>query len=91
MKYTVIWLPDTIDELAILWSNPSLRTAVTNAADRIDLLLSEHPTEVGESRSNDRRILLESPLGVTYRIKDADMKVYVLRVWCFRKRSDKGE
>ena len=91
MKYTVIWLPDTIDELAILWLNPSLRKAVTNAADKIDILLSGHPAEVGESRSNDRRILFESPLGVTYRIKHADMKVYVLRVWCFRKRSNEAE
>jgi hypothetical protein len=91
MKFTVIWLPDVIDELAILWLNPSIRKAVTNAADRIDMLLSGRPTEVGESRPNDRRILFESPLGITYRIKQADMKVYVLRIWCFRKRSNEAE
>ncbi len=64
-----------------VWVDPSIRRAVTEAANRIDYLLEQNPLGVGESRDKDRRILFEMPLGVIFEVKPAEGKVVVLRVW----------
>ncbi len=43
MKFTVDWLPTADRALIDLWTSPAKRAAVTNAADRIDLLLRNDP------------------------------------------------
>ena len=84
MKYEVIWKPPAEEELTRLWLDSPQPNAVKLAADDIDRLLQESPMTAGESRSDDRRILLVAPLGVIYRVIEPDHTVNVLQVWCFK-------
>jgi len=86
VKYTVVWLAVALDELARLYNDAPNRELVTAASNRIDRLLSRDPEEVGESRSNGRRILLEAPLGVIYTVRADDRLVEVGYVWAFQTR-----
>ena len=61
---------------------------VTRAASTIDKFLAFEPEQVGESRTADRRILLEPPLGVIYEVSIPDRTVSVLTVWQFRQRRE---
>jgi hypothetical protein len=54
---------------------------MTEAANQIDVWLKHAPDQVGESRPENRRILLEPPLGVIYEIEEMDRIVNVLQVW----------
>jgi hypothetical protein len=83
MKYTVLWVPAAEQELAAVWMASANRTEVTAAARRIDVRLSKDPESAGESRENDRRILLAAPLGVLFRVSPDDRIVHVLTVWQF--------
>lgn len=60
MQYTVIWSPDALKQLTEVWLNATDRNAVTTAVDQIDRLLSSSPTNQGESRFEDRRVLIPS-------------------------------
>ena len=81
MTWHVAWRRSARNDLATLWLDPSSRSAITAAANRIDFLLARDPEGVGESRDNDRHILIELPLAVIYKIKPAERKVIVVRVW----------
>ena len=81
MRYTVIWTPNAEGMLAELWLNSAHRQAVTAASHAIDQQLRIDPDQQGESRDQGRRILLETPLGVLFRVLPADRIVYVLTVW----------
>jgi mRNA-degrading endonuclease RelE of RelBE toxin-antitoxin system len=81
MKYTVVWKPEAERRLADLWVNATNRRAITDAANEIDKQLGHDPETKGESRSGNRRILLESPLGILFKIDPQDRKVIVLTVW----------
>lgn len=70
-----------------LQADSSLRQAITAATYQLDQHLQMNPDMVGESRPGGRRILLESPLGVLYRIEPGIQTVSVLRTWIFHKRS----
>ena len=83
MKYTVIWTRLAEGQLAAIWVAASDRRAVTAAANKIDTLLSSDPDSQGESRPRGRRILLEAPLGVIFRVRHSDQTVFVLEVWRF--------
>ena len=50
MKWTVVYLPASEQELANLWLDPLSRAEITDAANRIDCLLRRDPDTVGESR-----------------------------------------
>jgi hypothetical protein len=84
MKYTVIWSPAAEAELADLWIKAKDRNVIAEAADEIDDLLRRDPREVGESRDDRVRVVVVSPLGVEFEVKEADLMVYVLAVWRFR-------
>jgi hypothetical protein len=81
MKWTVAWRRSARDDLAAMWVDAHLRAEITNAANRIDYLLTKDPLAVGESRDEDRHILIEAPLAVLFKIKPAEQKVVVTRVW----------
>ncbi len=85
MKWTVAYRRSARNDLAALWVSAGDRAAVTAAANQIDVMLANDPLGVGESRDNGRRILIEIPLAVVYRLKPADNKVVVLRVWRYSK------
>jgi plasmid stabilization system protein ParE len=84
MRYTVVWKPEAQRRLANLWLNAADRRAVTAAADAIDKKLLTDPGTQGESRPGGRRILMESPLGVLFKVSEQDRIVTVLTVWRFR-------
>ena len=85
MTFSVVWLPVAEQQLAEVWVRASDKAAVTNATSEIDRVLRLNPDRVGESRPDGRRILLESPLGVVYRIDYTNAVVRVVSVWRFRK------
>jgi len=82
MKWHVAWRRSARNDLAGLWLDPALRAAITDAANRIDKSLEKDPLAVGESRDKDRRVLIELPLGIIYKVNSVDYKVIVLRLWC---------
>jgi plasmid stabilization system protein ParE len=83
MSWTVIWLPDAEQELADIWLNASDRASITRAAHIIDQILKHDPENAGESRPNNRRILIVLPLAVIYRVLPDDRRVEVVHVWHF--------
>ncbi len=83
MNYTVLWSEIAEEELADIWLNASDPEVITQASHLIDRQLRRDPDQVGESRPNNRRILLVSPLGVSFQVIEDDRKVEVLHVWSF--------
>jgi hypothetical protein len=81
MNYTVVWLKSAEGNLARLWLDARIRQDITAAADQIDLGLKRDPVNCGESRHGDVRIMFEGPLGVLFRVIDAERKVKVIHVW----------
>jgi len=80
MNYLVRWRRSARDQLATLWIQADDRNAITDAANRIDRLLERDPLSCGESRAGDRRILIEAPLVVVYRVDEPARRVTVLSV-----------
>ncbi len=87
MSFTVVWKPEAERRLATIWTNAGDRNAIARAAGVIDRTLLSRPESVGESRNQGRRILLEPPLGVVYRVSPPDRTVTVLTVWAYERRS----
>ena len=81
MRYTVIWLPGAEQELADIWLAAVDRRIVTRTAHTIDLLLRHDPGMQGESREDDRRILIVLPLCVVFRVLEEDRRAEVVHVW----------
>ena len=86
MKYTVLWVRRAEAKLAQIWSEAADRTAVTHAANSLDTELGNDPEKCGESRANGERILIVSPLAVTFRDETDDRIVRVVDVWRFRRQ-----
>lgn len=86
--YTVVWQPAALSSLAEFWTDTDKRLTVTDAANRIDKTQKENPLEAGESRSDNRRVAFEFPLGVVFHVSEADRLVSVLRLFHLR---DDGE
>src|SRR5438552_1310971 len=86
MKFTVTWSRNAERKLARRWMAASDRRSVTQAANSIDTQLAQDPLNAGESRSGNRRILHEPPLGVIFSVVEADRTVLVLDVWKYDKR-----
>ena len=81
MNWLVAWRRAARNDLAAMWVDADLRAEITEAANRIDFLLANNPLGVGESRDGDRRILIEEPLAVLFKVKPVEGKVVVTRVW----------
>lgn len=58
MSHTVVWLPAAEEELAELWLTASDRDAITRASLEIECLLRIDPENEGESRQDQRRVLI---------------------------------
>jgi hypothetical protein len=81
MSYVVAWKKAAQDQLISLWiDSVPLRGAITEATHEIDYLLSSSPSEWGESREQDRRIMFVYPLAVCFRVLEQKQKVVVLSV-----------
>ena len=81
MKYTVVWVPAALNELATIWSDADDRAAVAAATDEIDRQLGTAPRLAGESRDGGRRVLWAGPIAIDYEIAEEDRIVAVLAVW----------
>jgi hypothetical protein len=86
MKHTVFWVPRAEAKLAQIWNQAPDRTVVAQAANTIDTELHSDPDSCGESRPDDLRIFIVSPLAVTFRIESDDHIVRVVDVWRFRRK-----
>lgn len=86
---TVTWDSTTQDELARIWLNAKDRAEVSQAANTIDTLLSTSPEAKGEPFL-DGRLLVESPLAVTYAIDADNCQVRVLQVWHLERLENEG-
>jgi hypothetical protein len=86
--FWVRWEATALNELATLWTqaDSAMRLMITAATHQIDQQLQTDPLAESESRPGDRRILLVSPLGITFRIEPDGSTVSVLLVWMFRTR-----
>ena len=84
MRYFVLWQRDAEAELAQLWMEAEDRSALRQAADDMDRLLSADPLGVGESRHGEYRIAFFPPLGFEFRVSEPDRRVVVVRVWRIR-------
>ena len=83
---TVIWISQAIQELADIWVAAEDRSEITNAVRVIDIVLANDPHGAGESREDHRRVLLESPLGVSFRTDPDGRNVWVQAAWVYKKR-----
>ena len=81
MNWTVLWKADAESDLADLWVNAPDKTALTLAANRIDLQLRKDPLHTGESRTDSDRVHFDPPLGVLFTVDEMDRKAHVERVW----------
>lgn len=86
--FQVVWLQTALDELAAIWleEGSALRQAITAAAHAIDPLLHVDPQNQGESRADGQRILFQTPLGVTFEVRQQAGVVRILHVWLVRPR-----
>jgi plasmid stabilization system protein ParE len=84
MKYTVVWAPDALLELATAWNDADNRGEVAAVSDEIDRQLAVGPRLVGESRGVNFRVLFADPLAVDYQVVEDDRMVIVLAVWYTR-------
>ena len=73
----------------ILWAPAKDRSAVTAAANRIDVLLRSDPLSCGESRGGSSRVFFVPPLGVDFEVHEDDRLVTVLAVWRVKPRPPK--
>jgi plasmid stabilization system protein ParE len=80
VRRTVTWDLPTQDELTRIWLGAADRNAVSRAANLIDAALRTDAESKGIEFCGDR-LLVESPLAVTYAIDDANRQVRVLQVW----------
>lgn len=83
MTFTVVWTEAAERELSAIWLSSTNRAFISAAANKIDETLRVDPDQQGESRNPGQRILLETPLGVTFEILTDDNLVRVLDVWQF--------
>lgn len=59
----------------------------SDSVNRIESKLRTDPHNAGESRSGNRRVLIELPVGVEYRIRDADRTVGIIVLRYYAKRA----
>jgi hypothetical protein len=87
--FSVRWVPSALRDLAEFWadSDSETRQQITDAVREIDRTLETDAETAGESRDRGFRILLVSPLGVEYVIRDSERSAFVIWVWQFSTRS----
>lgn len=77
MRFTVVWIPFALKELADLWNHALDRQEVADASDTVDMILRANPYADSESREGNLRILFVPPLAVLFEVGDQDCMVTV--------------
>ena len=83
---TIRWERGALAELADAWleSNSDERRKIVAAAAEIDRQLLGDPETLGESRTENARLMFIPPLGVLFEVENG--VVSVLHVWKIHKR-----
>ena len=87
MKYHVIWMEGTDEDLANLWLNSENRAEISRDSRIADVSLSQNPEELGESREEGMRVAFFGVLGIRFRVYPDDALVQVLGVWKSGRRN----
>ena len=80
IRYTVIWHETAQDQLAQIWLDATDRTAITSAANEIDVQLASDAESKGLEVEGGLRELAEPPLEVHFLVSEPDRMVRVLQV-----------
>jgi hypothetical protein len=67
--------------LTEIWLASSQQETIAQATNDVDRLLATAPLAQGEEFYGER-ILVVPPLAVTYTIRENDLLVQILQVWC---------
>jgi hypothetical protein len=86
VKYRITWDPQAFLNLRRSWLATEQSEAGLRAFDKIEQMLGEDAHLQGESRENDRRILIVPPLGVRFYARPETGEVFVFDAWLFIKR-----
>ncbi|MBL8800224.1 MAG: type II toxin-antitoxin system RelE/ParE family toxin [Planctomycetia bacterium] len=85
--YSVLWSPDALQNLLRIWERAADQEAIDRAVARIDDRLANDPVGQSESRDPGRRMLIEAPLTVVFRMNEQLRVVIVMSVWHFQRRT----
>ena len=82
MKYTVEWTPPAEDELIALWAASTDQALLTLVIHQLEQRLRLDPYRIGRRRqSSVNRVVLSSPIGMSFEIIEDDKKVLILAIW----------
>jgi hypothetical protein len=81
MKFTVVMSPVADHQLAEIWMNATDRASVSQAFDRIEVLLKREAHVLGRLHPSGWRVVTMSPLAVTFRVSMDDRLVKVMSVF----------
>lgn len=81
MTFTVVWAPAAEKELAAIWLAAKDRDRLTAMASVLESLLRVAPQLLGESRDDNRRIILHGGLAIVYEVVLEDRLVRILALW----------
>lgn len=79
-RFTVVWRPETLADLADIWLDADDRESVTRAAAEIDLRLRDDPANQGTQAHEGLWNLNETPLRVLFTMIQADRVVEIVMV-----------
>jgi len=85
VTHRVIWENAALSELDDIWRASLDKEGIRNVVTRIDTELTHNPTEAGESREHNYRVLFKYPLIVWFRVADRLQEVHVLHVRLTRR------
>lgn len=83
MKFTVAWSEEASNELCELWAVVPDRREMTRVVDALEQQLRHNPESVGESREKGRRVVMQSPIGIIFKVFPEDQLVQVVHVGWF--------
>lgn len=79
MKWTVVWVGNSEDELTTIWMQAEDRNSITQASNRIERELRVNADQKGEDFYGDR-IFVYGPLAVVYELWPDDCQVRIVQV-----------
>ena len=79
MRYTVVWLPTALAQLADLWAHSDDQREITDAADRIDDALRINPDGKAVPFGS-MFVYVEEPLTVLLDVDPGDGMVSIIQV-----------
>jgi plasmid stabilization system protein ParE len=80
IHYTVTYVEDARDQLALIWLAAQDRSAVANADNEIDRVLCEDAQRMGTEVHEGLRQLVVPPLKVQFTVEEDDRRVTIWSV-----------